>query len=74
MAFDGITVSALCHELNNSLSEGRVNKIAQPENDELILTIKTLQGQVRLLISAWPLPERNSIISLIFSSYCALST
>ena len=31
---------------------GRIAKIAQPENDELLLTIKPAKGQVRLVISA----------------------
>ena len=52
MAFDGITVSALKFELNEILSDGRVSKIAQPEQDELMLTVKTGTGQKRLLISA----------------------
>ncbi|MCR5596427.1 MAG: NFACT family protein [Lachnospiraceae bacterium] len=52
MAFDGITVAALCCELNNVLKDGRVNKIAQPEQDELLFTVKTLSGQVRVLMSA----------------------
>ena len=52
MAFDGITVSALCNELNTALTDGRIYKIAQPEEDELLLTIKTRDGQYRLLISA----------------------
>lgn len=52
MAFDGITIAALCAEFNNELSEGRINKIAQPEEDELLLTIKTPNGNKRLLISA----------------------
>ena len=52
MAFDGITVAAVVQELRNTLLDGRINKIAQPENDELLLTIKTTQGQKRLYISA----------------------
>ena len=52
MAFDGITISNMVHELNNTLLDGRINKIAQPEDDELLLTIKTSQGQKRLYISA----------------------
>ena len=52
MAFDGITVAALVQELRNTLLDGRINKIAQPESDELLLTIKTTQGQKRLYISA----------------------
>lgn len=52
MAFDGITVAALVQELKNTLTDGRINKIAQPETDELLLTIKTVNGMKRLYISA----------------------
>lgn len=53
MAFDGITIAALVKELNATLAGGRIYKIAQPESDELLLTIKTTDaGQKRLLISS----------------------
>lgn len=52
MAFDGITVRALADELNTELSGGRIAKIAQPETDELLLTIKNKNTQHRLCISA----------------------
>ncbi len=60
MAFDGTTVAALACEFRSKLSQGRITKIAQPESDELILTIKTYDGQFRLQISA------NSSIPLIY--------
>lgn len=52
MAFDGITVSALVAEIDDNLKGGRINKIAQPENDELLITGKGANGQKRLLLSA----------------------
>ena len=52
MAFDGIVVANLAHELKNELLNGRIAKIAQPEADELLLTVKSQAGQKRLLISA----------------------
>lgn len=52
MALDGITIAALCAELNNSISGGRITKIAQPEADELLFTIKMPTGNLKLLISA----------------------
>ena len=53
MAFDGIVIANLVHDLKHRLEGGKINKIAQPENDELLLTIKTAGGgQRRLLISA----------------------
>lgn len=52
MAFDGITIAAVAKQLSTLLIGGRVYKIAQPESDELLLTIKTNTGQYRLLLSA----------------------
>lgn len=52
MAFDGITIVNIVKELNDTILNGRIAKIAQPENDELLLTIKPAKGQVRLVISA----------------------
>lgn len=52
MALDGITVAAVADELNRVLTGGRIAKIAQPESDELLFTVKTPQGQKKLYISA----------------------
>ena len=52
MAFDGITIANIVHDLNNTILGGRLYKIAEPENDELLLTIKANSGQYRLVLSA----------------------
>lgn len=52
MALDGIVIANVVNELTPLLVNGRINKIAQPENDELILTIKNNKEQYRLLMSA----------------------
>ncbi len=52
MAFDGITIAGIAKELNQYLTGGRIYKIAQPESDELLLTIKNNGTQYRLLLSA----------------------
>jgi len=52
MALDGIVISNIVNELNSSLVSGRLYKIAQPEADELLLTIKNNGTQYRLTISA----------------------
>ena len=54
MAFDGITVSGIVSELKDKLTGARLYKIAQPESDELLLTIKAEKGQYRLLLSVDP--------------------
>ncbi len=61
MAFDGITVRALCLELSRAFTGARINKIYQPESDEITLTIKKLQGgSDKLVISA------NASLPLIY--------
>lgn len=52
MAFDGITIAGITKELSDTLSNARINKIAQPETDELLLALKTSEGMRRLYISA----------------------
>lgn len=52
MALDGVVISNLVYELNNTLSNARISKIAQPETDELLFTCKGLNGNHRLAISA----------------------
>ncbi|MBR4807865.1 MAG: NFACT family protein [Lachnospiraceae bacterium] len=54
MALDGVTVACITHELNMKICGERISKIAQPEKDELLLTIKKREGTDRLLISANP--------------------
>lgn len=78
MAFDGITIAAMVQELNRNLAGGRINKIAQPEADELMITAKGVNGQKRLLLSAsasLPLiyfTEKNKISPLTAPNFCML--
>ena len=52
MALDGITIANIVKEMRDALLGGRIAKIAQPEADELLLTVKAPSGQRRLYISA----------------------
>ena len=52
MAFDGIVIANLVRDLNDKIVSGRISKIAQPEKDELLFTIKGNRENVRLLVSA----------------------
>lgn len=52
MAFDGITVRALADELSARLEGKKISKIAQPENEELLITARGGGETVRLLASA----------------------
>ena len=52
MAFDGLVISNLVHELNHTILNTKISKIAQPENDELLFTLKGNSTQYRLAMSA----------------------
>ena len=52
MAFDGIVIANLVTELNQIALHARIYKIAQPEKDALLLTLKGANGQKRLFLSA----------------------
>ena len=78
MAFDGIVVANLVHELQEQLINGRIAKIAQPEADELLLTIKAPAGQKRLYLSASAslplvyLTESNKTSPMTAPNFCML--
>jgi len=78
MAFDGIVIANLVHELNQTICGGRINKIAQPETDELLLTIKKEREQRKLLLSAsasLPLiymTENNKTSPMTAPNFCML--
>ncbi|MBR6637555.1 MAG: NFACT family protein, partial [Lachnospiraceae bacterium] len=78
MAFDGITVATLTKELQEKLTDGRINKISQPEPDELIFTIKTRQGSQKLYMSASAslplvyLTEDNKPAPMTAPNFCML--
>ena len=52
MALDGITIRALALELSETLVGGKIDKINQPEKDEVLFTIRNNESNHRLLISA----------------------
>jgi predicted ribosome quality control (RQC) complex YloA/Tae2 family protein len=52
MALDGTAIAALVYEMNERITGGRLSKIAQPESDELMLTIKKQKDTSKLLLSA----------------------
>lgn len=78
MAFDGVTIAGIVGELKEKLVGNRIYKIAQPEKDELILTVKGSCGQVRLLMSADAslpllyLTEKNKTSPMTAPNFCML--
>ncbi len=78
MAFDGIVIANLTHELSEKLTGGKINKIAQPEKDELLFTVKNNKETLRLCISASAslplvyLTETNKPGPLTAPNFCML--
>ena len=78
MALDGLTIHALVDELKNKLNGGRLLKIAQPENDELQLTVRVEKTQYKLLISAGAslplmyITENSKVSPLTAPNFCML--
>lgn len=52
MPLDGIAVRSLCVELNSLLSGGRIEKIFQPEKDEIIIHVHSRTDNYKLLLNA----------------------
>lgn len=52
MSYDGMVTHSVVEELNQTVCGGKIDKIYQPERDEIILVIRTFTGHYRLLLSA----------------------
>ena len=78
MALDGIVMANLTSEIKQRLEGGKIAKIAQPEKDELMFTVKNQRNTWRLLISAsasLPLiyfTEQNKQGPLTAPNFCML--
>ncbi len=54
MALDGLVISALTNELSQKLTGGRIDKIHQPERDELLISVRGYGAAYKLLVCANP--------------------
>ncbi len=57
MAFDAGMLACMTHEISTVALGGRVEKIMQPERDEIILQIRSFEGGKRLLVNAGSNPR-----------------
>lgn len=62
MSFDGIFTRAMVSELNRELENGRIGKVHQPFQHEIILTVRANRKNKRVLLSAHPSYARLQII------------
>ncbi|MDK8501463.1 NFACT RNA binding domain-containing protein [Aerococcus sp. UMB1112A] len=54
MSFDGMFTHSMTHELKDTLTQGKINKIQQPSDYEVLLTIRKQGQNHKLLLSAHP--------------------
>ncbi|GAA0723868.1 NFACT RNA binding domain-containing protein [Clostridium malenominatum] len=64
MAFDGIFLYSIAQELKNSILNSKIEKINQPEKDELIISLRKDKTNYKLLISASPVYPRINLTNL----------
>lgn len=62
MAFDGIVTMAVACQLQSVITTGKIEKVYQPETDELVFNIHTKQGKVKLYSSIDPSSARVHLI------------
>ncbi|MDD2215114.1 MAG: NFACT family protein, partial [Eubacteriales bacterium] len=52
MGYDGLVTGAIARQLQKNLQDGKIEKIYQPEKDEIILHVNKSKEKHRLYISA----------------------
>lgn len=65
MAFDAGMVSAIVHELNETIPDARVEKVTQPEKDEIVLLLHAGRKNLRLVLSSGSNNPHFNITSVV---------
>lgn len=68
MPFDGIVTKAIVEELSNTLINGRITKVHQPTDTELVVTVRNNRTNYSLLFSIHPSYARFHITSETFQN------
>ncbi|MBS9339217.1 fibronectin/fibrinogen-binding protein [Fructobacillus sp. M2-14] len=68
MPLDGLFVHALAHELNEKLAGGRITKVHQPYQNEIILVVRNNQTNYPVLLSAHPAYARAQITGIPYQN------
>ncbi|MGX7124283.1 fibronectin-binding protein EfbA [Enterococcus viikkiensis] len=68
MSFDGVFTHAMVRELNDQLSTGRISKIHQPYEHEIVLVIRAQGKNQKLLLSAHPSYARIQLTEIAYTN------
>ena len=52
MALDGLVVNSIAHELNSKLVGGKIDRVHQPENDEILLYVRNNRENFKVVLSS----------------------
>ena len=64
MALDALCLSAVLEELRSAVQGGRIDKIYQPGNQDVVLAVRGTAGNVKVLFSANPRHQRLHLTDL----------
>lgn len=65
MAIDGIYLYSLVEDLKKSILNSKIDKINQPEKDEIIITLRKERKNLKLLVSASPKYPRFNLTEVV---------
>lgn len=68
MSFDGVFTHGIVSELSEALVTGRISKIHQPYENEIILVIRTKGKNHKLLLSAHPSYSRVQLTEIAYAN------
>lgn len=63
MPLDAVCLRAVLAELDRKAAGGRIDKVYQPDRDEIVLSIRGTQGALRLMMTAEPNAPRIHLIA-----------
>jgi len=65
LPFDGVVAKSIVQELTEELAGGRIDKVLQPEPDEIVLAVRARSKNHRLLLSASPRYPRIHLTDMV---------
>lgn len=68
MSFDGVFTHGIVSELSEALVTGRISKIHQPYENEIVLVIRTKGKNHKLLLSAHPSYARVQLTEIAYAN------
>ena len=64
MPLDAVCLRAVINELDKEVAGGRIDKIYQPDRDEIVISVRTAKGGKKLMVTAEPSAPRMHLIDV----------